>query len=240
MSLSVGNEEQMTPLLTERVESHPVVNYSQHVFDRLQVVDYLWLYENSEIARKIDGPVDLNDPITLQKHVTQVFQKEDKFYAGSVFFSRPEWSNGVPTHTRAIPINYQPKVIQDGIKWYGELKKSFNQIVDKLGRSWGSWTAVSWLMDRFEERLIELAYGKKIEFPPDYLNPGVLIDFLLGKGEQHLFSISPENVEVVNPDSTTDLAMVAKTIGEKIANNHAIARPLFELAFHAVLLKDFQ
>ncbi|MBI4973109.1 hypothetical protein HZC27_00650 [Candidatus Roizmanbacteria bacterium] len=224
--------------LTERVATTPLAHYSRNVLDRLRVVQYLWSYENSKFLRTRNAPVNTNDIQALQTHVAMVFEKDDGFYAKPDTHTRPEWEDGLPTHPKAVPLNYDPLVIQNGIGWYNKLKAPFNEITHKLGGKWGSDTVISYLIDQFEKRLMELAYKRSVDLPLNFLDQNVLINFVLGTDKQNLFSIDEANVSIVNTDSTTNLHAEAKLIGEKIARDNEIAKPLFEKAFRDVLIDD--
>lgn len=226
--------------LTERVATTPLAHYSRNVLDRLRVVQYLWSYDNSKFLRTRSVPVNTNDMEALQKHIAMVFEKDDSFYAKPRTHTRPEWVDGLPTHTKSVPLNYDSQVIRDGVTWYNELKAPFNEIVNKLGGKWGSDTVISYLLDQFERRLMNLAYQKNTNLPHNFLDQNVFVNFILGTDKQHLFSIDVADVNVINPDSTTNLSLESKLIGEKIAKDNETAKPLFEEALRRVLLADFQ
>lgn len=132
MTSAQGMKINGLPQLPERAEVLPIANFSKHSLDRLRVVEYLWAYENSEFTRTRSKPVDMADPTARQAHVEEVFKNNDAFYAADEFHTRPPFENGVPTHGSSVPLNCDPKVIENGIQWYDKLKPDFKRIVDKI------------------------------------------------------------------------------------------------------------
>lgn len=235
------------PLLPERVPQHPIRHYSKYLLDRFRVVSLLW--DNFHAPDPASNG-NLYDLVSAKLQEEEIFFTEQiiENYSDALTgkpctvvyqHDRPSWTNGVPSHNMAIPIVTTPDVVAAGVDWYTKLYPHFQQAIEFLKDEWGKETKISYLLDIFKQRLIDIYSGQITDYPGNWLDPPILVNYLLDYDEHHSFTIETPNVTINGqlPQSEEDNKLI-REIGDKIASDRQNTKLPFNSAVKTVLMED--